>query len=60
MAWLLVGILINDGVILTKALGIYSSMDHCFEVREYVMQKAIQPKLNYETVCIQTNALNQL
>lgn len=60
MAWLLVGILIEDGMIYTKPLGIYPSMNHCFEIREYVMRQAIQPKLNYETVCIQTNELNQL
>jgi hypothetical protein len=60
MAWLLVAILIEDGTIFTKALGIYPSMGHCFEVREYVMQQSVKPKLNYETVCIQTNELNQL
>lgn len=60
MAWLLVGILVQNGMIYAKPVGIYATMEQCFEVRQYVMDQAPQPKINYESVCINTDQLKQL
>ena len=55
MSWLLVGILISGQQIMVKPFGFFPEMEHCFEAREFVMQTAPQPKVNYEFVCIRTD-----
>jgi len=35
--------------------GPFATMDECFEARQYFIDTAPQPKINYEAVCIQTD-----
>jgi hypothetical protein len=35
--------------------GPFPSMETCFEARDYFMDTAPKPKINYEAVCIQTD-----
>lgn len=60
MAWLLVGILIQNGMVYAKPLGIFGSENKCLEVREYVMAQAPKPDINYESVCVHTDQLAQM
>ena len=58
--WVLIGILIQDGMLYSKTLGIYPTEEVCAQVRIYVMDQAEKPKINYETVCIKTNQIQQM
>jgi len=53
--WMLFLIVLEADVYLVSPQGPFTSMKGCFEAREYVMQTAPQPKINYEAVCIQTD-----
>jgi hypothetical protein len=53
--WVLFVILLEADKYLVAPQGIYPSMTDCFEAREFVMQTAPQPKINYEAVCVQTD-----
>ena len=53
--WVLFVILLEADRYYVSPNGIYTSMNDCFEAREYVMQTAPQPKMNYDAICIQTN-----
>ena len=53
--WVLFVILLEANRYYVSPNGIYPSMNDCFEAREYVMQTAPQPKMNYDAICIQTN-----
>jgi len=53
--WVLFVILLEADRYFVSPNGIYPTMESCFEAREYVMQTAPQPKINYDAICIQTN-----
>ena len=53
--WLLFTILIQTDGYAVYPQGPFMTMDECFEAREYVVQTAPQPKINYEAVCVQTD-----
>ena len=53
--WMLFLIVLEADVYLVSPQGLFTSLEGCFEAREYVMQTAPQPKINYEAVCIQTD-----
>ena len=53
--WLLFTILIQPDGYAVYPQGPFMTMDECFEAREYVVQTAPQPKINYEAVCVQTD-----
>lgn len=54
-AWLLVGILVEGLTVHVKPLGLFVEMNDCFEVREFVLAQADQPKINYEVVCVKVD-----
>jgi len=53
--WLLFAILIQSNGYAVYPQGPFMTMDECFEAREYFIQTAPKPKMNYEAVCIQTD-----
>lgn len=53
--WMLFLIVLEANVYMVSPQGPFTSMEGCFRAREYVMQTAPQPKINYEAVCIQTD-----
>ena len=55
--WMLFLIVLEADVYFVAPQGPFTSLEGCFEAREYVMQTAPQPKINYEAVCIQTDHL---
>jgi len=58
--WVLVAILVMDSNFKMMPLGAFVSMDECFQARQAFMATGPQPKINYESVCIQTNQLEIL
>ena len=53
--WILFLIVLEADVYMVSPQGPFTSMEGCFKAREYVLQSAPQPKINYEAVCIQTD-----
>jgi len=53
--WMLFLIILEADRYIVSPQGPFITMDQCFEAREYVVQSAPQPKINYEAVCIQTD-----
>jgi len=53
--WILFLIVLESNQYLISHQGPFATMQDCFEAREYVMQTAPRPKINYEAVCIQTD-----
>ena len=53
--WMLFLIVLEADRYMIAPQGPFSTMESCFEAREFVMQTAPQPKINYEAVCVQTN-----
>ena len=56
--WMLFAIIITAEGYGTMPQGPYQTMTECFEAREYFLETAPQPKINYEAVCIQTDQLS--
>ena len=56
--WMLFAIIITADGYGTMPQGPFATMDKCFEAREYFMDTAPKPKINYEAVCIQTDKGN--
>jgi len=44
----------------TMPQGPFATMDECFEARQYFMDTAPKPKINYEAVCVQTDQVETL
>jgi len=55
MSWVLVAVLIINQEIKVMPVSIYTTMAKCFEAREFFLQTAPSPKVNYEAVCILTD-----
>jgi hypothetical protein len=53
--WVLFAILIQADGYTVYPQGPFATMDQCFEARQYFMDTAPKPKINYEAVCIQTD-----
>ena len=53
--WMLFVIVLEADRYLVSHQGPFASMDDCFAARQYVMQSAPQPKINYEAICIHTD-----
>ena len=53
--WMLFVIVLETDRYFVAPRGPFPTMEGCFEAREFVMQTAPQPKINYEAVCIQTD-----
>jgi len=53
--WMLFVIVLETDRYFVAPRGPFPTMEVCFEAREFVMQTAPQPKINYEAVCIQTD-----
>ena len=53
--WVLFVIFLEADQYMVAPQGVYPSMADCFEAREFVMQTAPQPKINYDAICIQTD-----
>lgn len=53
--WLLFAILIQADGYAVLPQGPFMTMEDCFKAREYFIETAPKPKMNYEAVCIQTN-----
>jgi hypothetical protein len=53
--WMLFLIILEPDRYIVSPQGPFTTMDQCFEAREYVVQTAPQPKINYEAVCIQSD-----
>jgi len=58
--WLLVVVIVVDGMAYMQNGGLHATMKDCFEARENVMQTAPQPKINYEAVCIKTDQAGEI
>tara|TARA_E500000318_G_C3557468_1_gene211760 strand:+ start:165 stop:341 length:177 start_codon:yes stop_codon:yes gene_type:complete len=53
--WMLFAIIIGTDQYMVYPQGPFNSMEQCFEAREYFMETAPKPKINYESVCIQVD-----
>ena len=53
--WILFVIILEADRYIDGPQGVYPTMQDCFEAREFVVQTAPQPKINYEVVCVQTD-----
>jgi len=53
--WMLFLIVLQTDSYMVSPQGPFATMEDCFKAREYVMETAPQPKINYEAVCIQTD-----
>ena len=53
--WLLFAILIQADGYAVYPQGPFATMAECFEARQYFMETAPKPKINYDAICIQTN-----
>jgi hypothetical protein len=53
--WMMFLIILEADRYMVSPQGPFRTMDQCFEARDYVLQTAPQPKINYEAVCIQTD-----
>lgn len=53
--WVLFVILLESNRYIVGPQGVYPTMEDCFAAREFVMQTAPQPKINYDAICIQTD-----
>jgi len=55
--WILFTILLTAEGYYTHTQGPFSTMEDCFEAREFLIATGPKPKINYEAVCIQTDEL---
>lgn len=53
--WILFVILLESDRYYVSPQGAYPTMQDCFAAREVVMQSAPQPKINYDSICIETD-----
>jgi hypothetical protein len=53
--WMLFVIMLEADRYYVAPQGPFPSMETCFEARDYFMDTAPKPKINYEAVCIQTD-----
>jgi len=53
--WMLFAIIITANGYGTMPQGPFSTMVECFQARQYFIETAPKPKINYEAVCIQTD-----
>jgi hypothetical protein len=53
--WMLFVIMLEVDRYYVAPQGPFPSMEVCFEARDYFMDTAPKPKINYEAVCIQTD-----
>lgn len=53
--WILFVILLEADRYMVGPQGVYPTMEDCFEARDFFMATAPQPKINYDSICIQTN-----
>lgn len=53
--WMLFLIVLGPDQYMVSPQGPFATMDECFAVREYVLQTAPQPKINYDAICILTD-----
>ena len=56
--WMLFAIIITAEGYGTMPQGPFATMDECFEAREYFLNTAPKPKINYEAICIQTDQVS--
>lgn len=56
--WMLFAIIITAEGYGTMPQGPFMTMDECFEAREYFINTAPKPKINYEAICIQTDQVS--
>ena len=54
--WMLFAIVITASGYGVMPQGPFATMAECFEARQYFMETAPKPKINYDAICIQTNA----
>lgn len=55
LMWMLFAIIVSSDQYMVYPQGPFDSMEKCFEAREYFIETAPKPKINYEAVCIQTD-----
>ena len=58
--WMLFAIIITAEGYGTMPQGPFATMDECFKARQYFMDTAPKPKINYEAICIQTDQVETL
>lgn len=56
--WILFVILVQPTQFSAGPASFHATMNECFEAREYFIQSAPKPKINYEAVCVQTDVAN--
>lgn len=56
--WMLFAIIITAEGYGTMPQGPFATMAECFEAREYFINTAPKPKINYEAICIQTDQVS--
>lgn len=53
--WALVGVVVGLAGAQAVPISLHGSMAECFEAREELSATLPKPKMNYETVCVQTD-----
>ena len=56
--WILFVILVQPTQFSAGPVSYHTTMEECFAAREYFMETAPKPKMNYEAVCVQTDVAN--
>jgi hypothetical protein len=57
--WMLFVIVLQADSYMVAPQGPFATMDECFKARQYVIQTAPKPKINYEAVCIRTDKVGE-
>lgn len=58
--WLLIVVIVVDGMAYMQNGGLHATIEDCFEAREVTLSTAPKPKINYEAICIQTDQAGEI
>lgn len=51
--WILVVLMLTVDGLYTEQVGVYQTIDECFDMRELVVEELGRPIVNYQAVCVQ-------
>jgi len=57
--WILFSLLLSAEQYYVHHQGPYMSLEECFKARDFLMEQAPKPKVNYESVCIKTDVFGK-
>jgi len=57
MTWVLFAIFLEANRYIVSPIGMYPTMNDCFEARDFFLSTAPQPKVNYDSICIPSDQI---